>query len=146
MTGIAADLSTAPDEAFAGKMMGDGAVVTPEDGVVVAPEDGTVLFVFDTKHALGFTTDSGIGMIIHVGIDTVKLEGKGFDVQVEAGCHVNKGDVLMKLDLDYLKANAPSVTTPVICTELKDNQKIRLITDGPIKAGEPLYAVDTYEK
>lgn len=127
-------------------MMGDGAVVTPEDGVVVAPEDGTVLFVFDTKHALGFTTDSGIGMIIHVGIDTVKLEGKGFDVQVEAGCHVNKGDVLMKLDLDYLKANAPSVTTPVICTELKDNQKIRLITDGPIKVGEPLYAVDTYEK
>lgn len=146
MTGIAADLSTAPDEAFAGKMMGDGAVVTPEEGVVVAPEDGTVLFVFDTKHALGFTTDSGIGMIIHVGIDTVKLEGKGFDVQVEAGCHVNKGDVLMKLDLDYLKANAPSVTTPVICTELKDNQKICLITDGPIKAGEPLYAVDTYEK
>lgn len=146
MTGIAADLSTAPDEAFAGKMMGDGAVVTPEEGVVVAPEDGTVLFVFDTKHALGFTTDSEIGMIIHVGIDTVKLEGKGFDVQVEAGCHVNKGDVLMKLDLDYLKANAPSVTTPVICTELKDNQKIRLITDGPIKAGEPLYAVDTYEK
>ena len=146
MTGIAADLSTAPDEAFAGKMMGDGAVVTPEEGVVVAPEDGTVLFVFDTKHALGFTTDLGIGMIIHVGIDTVKLEGKGFDVQVEAGCHVNKGDVLMKLDLDYLKANAPSVTTPVICTELKDNQKIRLITDGPIKAGEPLYAVDTYEK
>lgn len=146
MTGIAADLSTAPDEAFAGKMMGDGAVVTPEEGGVVAPEDGTVLFVFDTKHALGFTTDSGIGMIIHVGIDTVKLEGKGFDVQVEAGCHVNKGDVLMKLDLDYLKANAPSVTTPVICTELKDNQKIRLITDGPIKAGEPLYAVDTYEK
>lgn len=146
MTGIAADLSTAPDEAFAGKMMGDGAVVTPEEGVVVAPEDGTVLFVFDTKHALGFTTDSGIGMIIHVGIDTVKLEGKGFDVQVEAGCHVNKGDVLMKLDLDYLKANASSVTTPVICTELKDNQKIRLITDGPIKAGEPLYAVDTYEK
>ena len=146
MTGIAADLSTAPDEAFASKMMGDGAVVTPEEGVVVAPEDGTVLFVFDTKHALGFTTDSGIGMIIHVGIDTVKLEGKGFDVQVEAGCHVNKGDVLMKLDLDYLKANAPSVTTPVICTELKDNQKIRLITDGAIKAGEPLYAVDTYEK
>ena len=146
MTGRGAELSTAPDEAYACKKMGDGAVVTPEEGVVVAPEDGTVLFVFDTKHALGFTTDSGIGMIIHVGIDTVKLEGKGFDVQVEAGCHVNKGDVLMKLDLDYLKANAPSVTTPVICTELKDNQKIRLITDGPIKAGEPLYAVDTYEK
>ena len=146
MTGIAADISTTPDEAFASKMMGDGAVVTPEEGVVVAPEDGTVLFVFDTKHALGFTTDSGIGMIIHVGIDTVKLEGKGFDVQVEAGQKVKKGDVLMKLDLDFLKENAPSVATPVICTELKDNQKIRLLKEGEIKAGEPLYAVDTYEK
>ncbi len=146
MTGIAADISTTPDEAFASKMMGDGAVVTPEEGVVVAPEDGTVLFIFDTKHALGFTTDSGIGMIIHVGIDTVKLEGKGFDVQVEAGQKVKKGDVLMKLDLDFLKENAPSVATPVICTELKDNQKIRLLKEGEIKAGEPLYAVDTYEK
>ena len=147
MTGIAADLSTAPDEAFAGKMMGDGAVVTPEEGVVVAPEDGTVLFVFDTKHALGFTTDSGIGMIIHVGIDTVKLEGKGFDVQVVIYIQVSDNISDEKtFERDYLKANAPSVTTPVICTELKDNQKIRLITDGPIKAGEPLYAVDTYEK
>ncbi len=146
MTGIAADISTTPDEAFASKMMGDGAVVTPEEGVVVAPEDGTVLFIFDTKHALGFTTDSGIGMIIHVGIDTVKLEGKGFDVQVEAGQKVKKGDVLMKLDLDFLKENAPSVATPVICTELKDNQKIRLLKEGEIKAGEPLYAIDTYEK
>ncbi len=75
-----------------------------------------------------FTTDSGIGMIIHVGIDTVKLEGKGFDVQVEAECHVNKGDVLMKAYLDYLKANAPLVMTPVICTELKIITKIRRIS------------------
>ena len=144
MTGTAADLSTAPDEAFASKMMGDGAVVTPKEGFVAAPEDGTVLFVFDTKHALGFATDTGISMIIHVGIDTVKLEGKGFDVLVEAGQHVNKGDILMKLDLEYLKANAPSVTTPVICTELKENQKIRLLNEGEVKAGDPLYAVDTY--
>lgn len=103
-----------------------------------------MLFVFDTKHALGFATDTGISMIIHVGIDTVKLEGKGFDVLVEAGQHVNKGDILMKLDLEYLKANAPSVTTPVICTELKENQKIRLLNEGEVKAGDPLYAVDTY--
>ena len=144
MTGTAADLSTTPDEAFASKMMGDGAVVTPKEGFVAAPEDGTVLFVFDTKHALGFTTDTGISMIIHVGIDTVKLEGKGFDVLVGAGQHVNKGDILMKLDLEYLKANAPSVTTPVICTELKENQKIRLLNEGEVKAGDPLYAVDTY--
>lgn len=124
--------------------MGDGAVVTPKDGTVVAPDDGTVLFVFDKKHAIGFATDSGVSMIIHVGIDTVKLDGKGFDVKVETGAHVNKGDVLMQLDLDFLRENAPSIASPVICTELKENQSIRLINEGEIKAGEPLFAVDTY--
>ena len=75
ISGLAADLSTAPDEAFAEKMMGDGAVVTPEDPYVRAPEDGEVAFVFDTKHAIGFVTDSGVSLLIHVGIDTVKLKG-----------------------------------------------------------------------
>lgn len=83
-------------------------------------------------------------MIIHVGIDTVKLDGKGFDVKVETGAHVNKGDVLMQLDLDFLRENAPSIASPVICTELKENQSIRLINEGEIKAGEPLFAIDTY--
>lgn len=144
MTGLAENLSKAPDEAFANKLMGDGAVVTPKDGTVVAPDDGTVLFVFDKKHAIGFATDSGVSMIIHVGIDTVKLDGKGFDVKVETGAHVNKGDVLMQLDLDFLRENAPSIASPVICTELKENQSIRLINEGEIKAGEPLFAIDTY--
>ena len=85
ITGVAADLSTAPDEAFADRMMGDGAVVTPTDAIVKAPEDGEVAFVFDTKHAIGFTTDSGLSLLIHVGIDTVKLDGKGFEVFVENG-------------------------------------------------------------
>ena len=85
--------------------MGDGAVVTPEDPIVRAPEDGEVCFVFDTKHAIGFLTDSGISLLIHVGIDTVKLEGKGFEVFVENGQKVKKGDPMLKLDLDYLKEN-----------------------------------------
>ena len=88
ITGVAADLSTAPDEAFADRMMGDGAVVTPTDAIVKAPEDGEVAFVFDTKHAIGFTTDSGLSLLIHVGIDTVKLDGKGFEVFVENGQQV----------------------------------------------------------
>jgi PTS system D-glucosamine-specific IIC component len=145
ITGIAADLSTAPDEAFAQKMMGDGAVVTPTDGIIRAPEDGEVGFVFDTKHALGLTTDSGLDLLIHVGIDTVKLNGEGFEVLVEAGQSVKKGDPLLKADLDYLQKNAPSITTPVLCTELEDNQKIRLLKEGEIQAGEPLFAVDIYE-
>ena len=145
VSGMAADLGTAPDEAFAGRMMGDGAVVTPQDCYIKAPEDGEVCFVFETKHAIGFQTDSGISLLIHVGIDTVKLNGQGFEVLVENGQKVKKGENMLKIDLDYLKANAPSVATPVLCTELEDNQKIRLLKDGEIQAGEALFAVDFYE-
>lgn len=145
MTGKAADLSNAPDEGFAGKMMGDGAVVTPEDAVIKAPEDGEVVFVFDTKHAIGFMTDSGLSLLIHIGIDTVKLDGKGFEVFVESGQKVKKGEPLMKIDIDFLKNNAPSLVSPVLCTELEDNQEVRLLKDGDIKAGEELFAVDFYE-
>ena len=146
VTGMAADLSTAPDEGFAGRMMGDGAVVTPEQAVISAPEDGEVAFVFDTKHAIGFETKDGISLLFHVGIDTVKLNGEGFTVFVENGQKVKKGDKLMEINLDYIKAHAPSLCTPVLCTELSDNQKIRLLADGAVKAGEPLFAIDTYEK
>lgn len=140
--GLAADLSTTPDEAFAGKMMGDGAVVTPMDSIVRAPEDGEVCFVFDTKHAIGFMTDTGISILIHVGIDTVKLNGEGFEVLVENGQKVKKGEPMLRLDLDYLRSHAPSTATPVLCTELEDNQRIRLLKDGDIEAGEALFAVE----
>ncbi len=145
ITGTAADLAETPDEVFAQKMMGDGAVVTPNDGKVVAPADGTVVFVFDTKHAIGFATEDGVSMLLHFGIDTVKLNGEGFNVLVSAGQKVKKGDVLMEADLEYISKNAPSIATPVICTELKNNQKVRRIADGAINAGEDLLAVDFYE-
>ena len=142
ITGLAADLSTVPDEAFAGKMMGDGAAVTPEDPYVRAPEDGEVAFVFDTKHAIGFVMDSGVNILIHVGIDTVKLNGEGFEALVESGQTVKKGDPMLKLDLEYLKAHAPSLASPVLCTELEDNQRIRLLKEGSVKAGEPLFEIE----
>lgn len=145
VNGIAADLSTAPDEGFAGKMMGDGAVVTPTEGTVYAPADGEVEFIFDTKHAIGFQTDSGIPMLLHMGIDTVKLEGKGFEILVTEGQKVKMGEPMMKLDLEFLSANAPSLVSPILDTEPEDNQRIRLLANGEIKAGEPLFAVETLE-
>lgn len=146
VTGTAADISQVPDEAFAGRMMGDGAMVIPEEQTVYAPEDGEVSFVFDTKHAIGFETAEGTALLLHMGIDTVNLGGKGFEVLVKDGDKVKKGDVLMKLDLEFLKNNAPSLASPVLCTELAPNQKIRLLAQGRIKAGEALMAVDTYEE
>ncbi len=146
VNGTAADISEAPDEAFAGRMMGDGAMVIPEDGEVRAPADGEVSFVFDTKHAIGFETADGTALLLHMGIDTVNLGGKGFEVLVKDGDRVKKGDILMKLDLEFLRSNAPSLASPVLCTELADNQNVRLLTSGKIKAGEALISVDTYEK
>lgn len=145
ITGLAAGIESAPDEAFAGKMMGDGAIVTPTDNIIQAPDDGEISFVFDTKHAIGFQTESGISLLIHIGIDTVKLNGKGFNIFIRNGQKVKKGDTMMILDLDYLKANAPSIASPVVCTELKENQKVRLAKEGAIRAGEKLFTVDIYE-
>lgn len=146
ITGVAADIATTPDDAFASKMMGDGVVVTPTNGIIEAPEDGEIAFVFDTKHALGFVTETGVTLLLHIGIDTVKLNGDGFEVFVENGQKVKKGQKLMSIDLEFLKKNAPSIASPILCTDLKNNQKVRRIADGNIKAGEPLLAIDIYEK
>ncbi|MDO4275410.1 MAG: glucose PTS transporter subunit IIA [Eubacteriales bacterium] len=145
ITGIAAPLSTAPDEGFAGGMMGDGMVVEPTDGMITAPEDGEVSFVFPTRHAVGFKTESGIEMLLHIGIDTVKLNGEGFEVLIEEGTKVKMGQPLMKIDIDFLKGHAPSLVSPILCTELEEGQMIRQLSEGSIKAGENLFAVDFFE-
>ncbi|MGN0331250.1 MAG: glucose PTS transporter subunit IIA [Kineothrix sp.] len=145
ITGQAGSIETAPDDAFAGKLLGDGAVAEPAAKEIVAPEDGEISFIFDTKHAMGFLTDSGISLLIHVGIDTVKLNGEGFEVLVENGQKVKKGTPLLRLDLEYLKQNAPSLISPIVCTEMQDNQRVRLLKTGEIQAGDPLFAVDFYE-
>ena len=146
VSGLADEISKVPDEAFAGRMMGDGAMVIPKEQTVCAPADGEVCFVFDTKHAVGFETADHTALLLHMGIDTVNLGGTGFEVLVKAGDKVKKGDVLMKLDLQFIQANAPSLASPVLCTELSEHQKIRLLKTGDIQAGEPLFAVETYEE
>ncbi|HCW23719.1 MAG TPA: PTS glucose transporter subunit IIA [Lachnospiraceae bacterium] len=146
MNGTAMPLSEMPDEGFAQGMMGLGAAVVPADGTVYAPEDGEISLVFDTKHAIGITTDSGVELLIHVGVDTVALKGQGFTPLVNTGDTVKKGQPIMKIDLDFLKSHAPSVATPILDTEADDeNKKYRLLTNGPVKAGEELFAIDYYE-
>ena len=126
-------------------MMGDGAVVEPVSSEVKAPSDGEVQFVFPTKHAVGFLTDDGIEMLLHIGIDTEKLDGEGFEVLVKEGDKLKKGDIIMKIDIDYVREHAPSLVSPVLCTDLQDNQKIRMIKTGAVKAGEEIFAIDIYE-
>ncbi len=145
MNGTAMPLEEVPDEGFAGGMMGLGAGVLPAEDTVYAPEDGEISLLFDTKHAIGITTDSGVELLIHIGIDTVKLNGEGFTPLINTGDKVKKGQPIMKLDLEFLKSHAPSLATPVLDTAPDDNKKYRLLTNGPVKAGEELFAIDYYE-
>jgi glucose-specific phosphotransferase system IIA component len=116
LTGELKALSEVPDPVFAQEMMGKGVAIYPTSNVVVAPFDGTVTTITKTKHAIGVTSNNGIEILIHIGIDTVKLNGEGFEMKVEEGDKIKLGQELIKLDLEFLKANAPTILTPVICT------------------------------
>ncbi|MCD7842707.1 MAG: glucose PTS transporter subunit IIA [Lachnospiraceae bacterium] len=145
ITGTAAPLSACPDPAFAEGMMGEGAIVTPTDPIVRAPENGEIDFVFDTKHAIGFITDTGVSILIHIGIDTVELNGCGFEVLVKARQKVKKGDPILKLDLKYLREHAPSLASPVLFAELPADQHVRLLKEGGVKAGEQMFEIRSAE-
>lgn len=127
-------LSEVPDDVFAKEMMGPGFGIVPSGSTLHSPVDGKVVTVFPTKHAIGIETDTGVELLIHVGLDTVKLKGEGFETSVEQGQLVQAGDALLKLDLAYLEANAPSIVTPVIFTNLT-GQKLQMLKDGNQKQG-----------
>lgn len=133
-TGELHPITDAPDEAFASKMTGDGFFVYPTENTVYAPEDGVVTFVFDTKHAIGMTTSDGLEYLLHIGIDTVKLEGKGFTVFVQNGQEVKKGDKLMEFDDDFIKKNAPSDACLCIFTDLEEGKEVHLANSGTVNA------------
>lgn len=140
LKGEAKLITETPDPTFAQKMMGDGIVIFPEAGDVYAPCDATIQFVFDTKHAIGLTSSEGIEILIHAGIDTVKLGGKGFKVLVENGQKVAKGDKLMEIDLEYIRANAPSDAVPLVFTNLGEHH-LELLKLGQVVPGDELIRV-----
>ncbi|MCB6342337.1 PTS transporter subunit IIABC [Enterocloster lavalensis] len=132
--GTAAPITEAPDEAFSSKMMGDGYVVKPSDGQVVMPEDGEIMFVFPSKHAIGLKTEDGMEYLLHIGVDTVKLDGKGFEVFVQDGQKVKRGQLLMKFDLDYIRANAASDACMAVFTGLSEGQSVHMERAGQVNA------------
>lgn len=132
--GKADSITKAPDEAFAEKMMGDGFIVIPSEGVAYAPEDCEVSFITDTRHAIGLETQDGIEVLLHIGVDTVKLEGKGFNVLVEEGQKVKKGDKLMEFNMEYIRENAKSDNCIVVFTSLSEEQEVVMKTEENVKA------------
>ena len=131
--GVLKPITEAPDEAFASKAMGDGYLVMPENGTVVAPEDGEVMFVFPSKHAIGLKAADGMEYLLHIGVDTVKLNGEGFTVFVSDGQKIKKGDKLMEFDPVYIREHAVSDACIVIFTGLTEGESLSLEGEKQVK-------------
>lgn len=138
LNGNVLPLSEAKDDAFAQGLLGNGVAIDPADGKVVSPVDGTVMTLFPTKHAIGLVSDNGAEILIHLGMDTVKLDGKYFEAHVKQGDKVKKGDVLVTCDVEDIKAEGYSMITPVIVTNTADYLDVVEMASGTVKAGDDI--------
>lgn len=142
MKGEVIPLAQVKDPTFASELMGKGIAIIPTVGQAVAPEDGEIVSLFRTKHAIGFLTQSGVEILIHIGIDTVKLDGQHFEAHVEAGNKVKKGDLLVSFDIEAIKKAGFEITTPIIITNSDDYQDVQCIFEQKeIECGQALLAL-----
>ena len=141
INGKVIELKEVPDEAFAQKMVGDGCAIEPDKGSICSPIDGQLMNIFPTNHAIIFETIDGLEMIVHFGIDTVKLDGKGFQKLREPG-PIKVGDEIVKYNLDEIKDGVPSTRSPIIINNMEKVEKIEVLSLGKIvKIGEPIMKV-----
>ena len=141
MNGKVIELKEVPDEAFAQKMVGDGCAIEPDRGIICSPIDGQLMNIFPTNHAIIFETIDGLEMIVHFGIDTVKLDGKGFQKLREPG-PIKIGDEIVKYNLDDIKDGVPSTRSPIIINNMEKVEKIEILSlEKIVKIGEPIMKV-----
>lgn len=136
LTGKAVTLDQVPDEVFSGKIIGDGMAVIPTDGRIVSPVDGTVVSVAETCHAFGFQTEDGMELLVHVGLETVSLNGEGFKVHVNVDDKVKAGDLIAEVDLEFLKEKNLNPITPVIVCAGTENERTFEYKEGAVTAGK----------
>lgn len=142
VTGEVVALEQVPDEAFASKAVGDGVAVKPTDKTVVSPAAGTIVKIFNTNHAFCLETEKGAEIVVHMGIDTVALGGQGFTRLVEEGAEVVAGQPILEMDLAYLNANARSMISPVVVSNIDDFSGLVIKAQGHVVAGQtPLYEI-----
>ena len=124
-----------PDPTFSQKMIGDGAAIKPIDGRVVSPVEGEILQVFPTKHAIGIRTAGGAEILIHIGLETVNMDGEGFTAHVKEGDKVKIGDLLVDYDLELVKEKASSTLIPIVITNHEELESVTVETAGELQAG-----------
>lgn len=142
-TGRAIVISEVPDPVFSNKVLGDGIAIIPISNEVYSPVCGLVAQIAHTFHAIGIESDDGLEILVHLGIDTVKLNGEGFTCYVEAGQHVSAGDILMDMDLEFIKSQGYNVISPCIVTNMDEVKSFEFKT-GDVTGGKT--AVMTYKK
>lgn len=131
-------LSEVKDDVFSSGAMGKGVAIEPTDGVLHAPADGKIIMTFETGHAIGMKTKTGAEILMHIGMDTVNLQGKGFDTLVKKDQEVKDGEPLVKFDIDLIKKAGYPVTTPMVVTNSKDFDDIKQIAQGDVKVGQAI--------
>lgn len=131
-------LSEVKDEVFSSGAMGEGVAIEPSQGVLHAPADGRVVMTFPTGHAIGMKTKDGAEILMHIGMDTVNLQGKGFETLVDKGDEVKAGDELVKFDIDEIHSAGYIVTTPIVVTNSKDYEKVSVVCQGEVKVGQEI--------
>ncbi|PTE73220.1 PTS sugar transporter subunit IIA [Staphylococcus gallinarum] len=136
LTGEYVKIEDIPDPVFAQKMMGEGFGINPTEGEVVSPIEGKIDNVFPTKHAIGLKADNGLELLVHIGLDTVQLDGEGFEILVESGDTVNVGDPILRFDLNYIKENAKSVISPIIITNSDNTTSVSIADVASVTKGE----------
>lgn len=136
VSGQVFSLDDVPDEAFSSRIVGDGIAIKPTSSEVLAPASGTVVKIFETNHAFCLETENGVELIVHMGIDTVALKGEGCARLVEEGAEVTAGTPILNLDLPFLEANAKSMISPVIISNIDDFAGVEILVEGDVKAGE----------
>ena len=142
VTGEVIAIEQVPDEAFASKAVGDGVAVKPTEKTVVSPAAGTIVKIFNTNHAFCLETENGAEIVVHMGIDTVALNGQGFTRLVEEGAEVAAGQPILEMDLEFLNANARSMISPVVCSNIDDFSGLVIQAQGQVVAGQtPLYEI-----
>lgn len=129
-------LSQVNDPIFSSGMMGEGVAIIPAEGTIVAPVDGTVQVMFPTGHAVAMATEDGVEILIHVGIDTVKLEGKHFTIKTQVGAKVKKGDVLVEADLEAIKEEGYDCITPVLICNQGKYENIAALDGKEVQRGD----------
>ena len=138
VTGEVVALEQVPDEAFASKAVGDGVAIKPTESQVVSPAAGTIVKIFTTNHAFCLETEKGAEIVVHMGIDTVTLNGQGFTRLVEEGAEVVAGQPVLEMDLDFLNANARSMVSPVVCSNIDDFSSLTIQAQDSVVAGQTL--------